>query len=153
MSIASGYYWSFGGSVQSVVLWVHLRPSLEAVALAGLCGWGACLAIGLSLFSPTRALLVGFFGIGLGWASWRWLGLPPGPALSPFPPRPSLVGSLFTAFASELLSEAGEVAAEVRALNSRMEQRNRFGASGLRARAVSPPPTAPVSGVAAPGDR
>jgi hypothetical protein len=122
--------------------------------MAGLCGWGACVAIGLSLFSPTRAILVGLLGMGLGWMIWRWLGLPPGPGLSRFPLLPSLVGSLFTAFASELLTEASEVAAELRALNSRTERRSRLGAAGLRARAASPaPPAARLNGAPAPGDR
>jgi len=59
---------------------------LELLAVASLCGWGACLAIGLAI--------------------WSALDLPAGPWLSDFPLIPSLVGTLLVAFSVELVTEA-----------------------------------------------
>ena len=56
---------------------------LELLAVASLCGWAACLAIGLSLFSPGKAALIGMCGIVVGFAIWSALDLPSGPWLMP----------------------------------------------------------------------
>ena len=79
---------------------------LELLAVASLCGWAACLAIGLSLFSPGKAALIGMCGIVVGFAIWSALDLPSGPWLSDFPLIPSLVGTLLVAFSVELVTEA-----------------------------------------------
>ena len=79
---------------------------LELFAVASLCGWSACLAIGMSFFSPGKAALIGACGIVVGFAIWSALDLPAGPWLSDFPLIPSLVGTLLVAFSVELVTEA-----------------------------------------------
>jgi hypothetical protein len=78
---------------------------LELLAMASLCGWGACLAFGMSLFSPSKALLIGSSGIVTGFGIWAVLGLPAGPWVSDFPLLPSVVGTLIVAFGVELVTE------------------------------------------------
>ena len=86
-----------------------LVPSLyvffELMAVASLCGWSACLMIGMSLFTPDRAALVGTCGIVVGGAVWRLLALPEGPSLGHFALVPSFLGTLTVAFLAELVSE------------------------------------------------
>jgi hypothetical protein len=79
---------------------------LELFAVASLCGWSACLAIGMSFFSPGKAALIGACGIVVGFVIWSALDLPAGPWLSDFPLIPSLVGTLLVAFSVELVTEA-----------------------------------------------
>ena len=73
--------------------------------MACLCGWGACLAFGMSLFSPTKAILIGTAGIVVGFGIWMGLGLPAGPVVSEFPILPSVIGTLIVAFGVELVTE------------------------------------------------
>ena len=82
-----------------------LHVILELMAVASLCGWSACLMIGMSLFSPDKAALVGSCGIVVGGAVWRVLALPDGPSLGHFALVPSFLGTLTVAFLAELVSE------------------------------------------------
>lgn len=92
----------------------YIRPMLELVAVSSLCGWAACLALGLSLFTPLRAIFVGLAGVVAGWAIWRFFQWPPGPALSDVPLAPSLAGTLAIAFVAEVVREARQTAREIK---------------------------------------
>ena len=93
----------------------YIRPVLELVAVASLCGWASCLALGLSFFTPLRAILVGFGGVVAGAVIWRLFGLPPGPALEEVPLIPTAVGTVAVAFLSEVIREARVAATELKA--------------------------------------
>jgi hypothetical protein len=124
--------------VQTASLIVYLRPTLEVLAVASLCGWAACLALGLSLFSPARAIVVGLAGIVAGWSIWRVLVLPPGPALADVPLLPSLVGTLCAAFVAEIWHEAQDLRALKEAAAVRARARR-------AASAAAEPPTPSAS--------
>jgi hypothetical protein len=79
----------------------ELHPLFELIAIASLCGWAACLALGFSLFSPAKSMLVGAIGIIVGWSAWQLVGLPFGPRFSGFPLLPSFVGTLLSAIVVE----------------------------------------------------
>src|SRR2546423_8309517 len=79
---------------------------LELFAVASLCGWSACLAIGMSFFSPGKAAVIGACGIVVGFAIWSALDLPAGPWLSDLPPIPSLVGTPLLPFSVRLATQA-----------------------------------------------
>ena len=100
--------------MQIASLTPYVRPMLELFAVASLCGWVACFALGLSLFSPQRAILVGSCGVVIGWVAWRFLGLPFGPWISEVPIVPSIAGTFVAAFLSEVIRERREVAMESR---------------------------------------
>ncbi len=91
--------------MQTANLIALLRPLLELLAISALCSWTACLMIGLSLFSPGKAILVGLCGFVVGCTIWQVLNLPAGPWLSDFPLLPSLVGTLATAFGAQMVFE------------------------------------------------
>jgi uncharacterized membrane protein YeaQ/YmgE (transglycosylase-associated protein family) len=78
---------------------------LELMAVASICGWTACLLIGMSLFSPDKAVLVGTCGIVVGGAVSQFLALPEGPSMGHFALVPSFLGTLTVAFLAELVSE------------------------------------------------
>jgi hypothetical protein len=78
---------------------------LELVAVASLCGWSACLAIGMSLFTPDKAILTGTSGIVIGGAIWQLLQLPAGPWMGHFAIVPSFFGTLIVALVAELALE------------------------------------------------
>ncbi len=100
--------------MQTAHLTPYLRPMLEVVAVSSLCGWVACLALGLSLFTPVRAIFVGLAGVVAGWAIWRFFGWPPGPSLSHVALAPSLAGTFVTAFVAEVVREARQTAREIK---------------------------------------
>ena len=105
--------------MQIASLTPYARPLLELLAVASLCGWAACLALGLSLFTPLRAILVGLAGVAAGWAIWRFLALPPGPSISELPLAPSVAGSFLTAFVAEVVREARQTARELKGTERR----------------------------------
>jgi len=82
-----------------------LRLLLELVAVASLCGWCSCLVIGMSLFTPDKAILIGISGVIVGGGLWQTLALPTGPSLGHFAVVPSLFGTLVVALVTELVSE------------------------------------------------
>ena len=92
--------------MQTDTIAMSFSTYLELFAVASLCGWSACLAIGMSFFSPGKAAVIGACGIVVGFAIWSALDLPAGPWLSDFPLIPSLVGTLLVAFSVELVTEA-----------------------------------------------
>ena len=92
--------------MQTDTIAMSFSTYLELLAVASLCGWAACLAIGMSFFSPAKAAVIGACGIVVGFAIWSALDLPAGPWLSDFPLIPSLVGTLLVAFSVELVTEA-----------------------------------------------
>ncbi|MGH7899148.1 MAG: hypothetical protein ACREQQ_14425 [Candidatus Binatia bacterium] len=79
----------------------ELHLFLELIAMSSLCGWAACLALGFSLFSPAKSMIVGAAGILVGSVLWQLTGFPFGPSLSGFPVLSSLAGALVTAVAVE----------------------------------------------------
>lgn len=133
-------------SIHPVTPWLQLRPLLELLAIAGLCGWTACLALGFSLFSPSKAILIGILGVAIGSSLWVLAGLPIGPGLSDVPLIPSLAGTLFVAFVVELVTEARQAAQELKLL----ESRKALPRSWEMEPGASP---APVSGAPPPPDR
>jgi uncharacterized membrane protein YeaQ/YmgE (transglycosylase-associated protein family) len=96
--------------MQTAAFFLALRPFLELLAVASLCSWIACLAIGLSFFSPSKAALIGTVGIVVGFAIWALLDLPTGPLVSDLPILPSVIGTVLVAFTVEFVSEARESA-------------------------------------------
>src|ERR1051325_4608832 len=96
--------------MQTAAFFLALRPFLELLAVASLCSWIACLAIGLSFFSPSKAALIGTVGIVVGFAIWALLDLPTGPLVSDLPILPSVIGTVLVAFTVEFVSEARDSA-------------------------------------------
>jgi len=94
--------------MQTATTLLTLPRFLELMAMACLCGWGACLAFGMSLFSPTKAILIGIAGIALGFGIWAVLGLPAGPWVAEFPLLPSVIGTMIVAFGVEFVAETLE---------------------------------------------
>jgi len=129
--------------MQTEAMSLSLRPFLELLAVASLCGWAACLAIGLSFFSPGKAALVGTCGIVVGFAIWAALDLPVGPWLSDFPLIPSVVGTLLVAFSVEFVSEARASAFRITGPGAREAAARRGGAGAASAPEAAPVPQSP----------
>lgn len=87
----------------------ELSVMCELVGVASLCSWTVCLAVGLGLCSPDRALLMGLPGTLLGSLWFEMLGWPAGPTLDGYPILPALVGTTFvlavTAYVARLREE------------------------------------------------
>lgn len=97
----------------------EVRAWLELLGISGLCGWAACLALGFSLFSPSKAIGVGMLGVAVGGSLWMIAGLPVGPSISNVPLIPSFAGTVAAAFVVELVTEARQAAHELKMLGSR----------------------------------
>lgn len=67
----------------------------ELIAIACFCSWAVCLATGVGLCTPDRALLLGVPGTLLGGASFEALGWALGPLVAGYPVVPGLVGTTF----------------------------------------------------------
>lgn len=129
-------------SIHPVTASLQIRPLLELLGIAGLCGWAACLALGFSLFSPSKAIVIGMLGVAIGSSLWVLAGLPIGPGLSDVPLIPSLAGTLFVAFVVELVTEARQLAQELKLLESRkaLPRSWETGASPAPPSELPPPP-------------
>ena len=129
-----------------------IRPMLELFAVASLCGWAACLALGLSFFTPLRAITVGVGGTVVGSLLWRYLGLPVGPLVAYVPILPSLAGTFVTAFVTEVVREGRQTVQDFKApaRRSLWAARGAVAASAAASGAAAPQGAREPSMVAAP---
>ena len=83
-------------------------PFFELAGVASIFGWTTCLALGLGLCAPDRALARGVFGILMGGVIFGHLNPHPDPLFDGYPMVTSFAGTCLVVFTEGLVKRAQE---------------------------------------------